>query len=446
MVESYDVDGTLEFPVGLSKYEFGEYSVVVDGANCNWLVCDVHQYQLFLSLQSGSTIREAMFQYQEITDLSDVLVIFYMKKLLENIENNNFIVCPEILEPEKASEIVPQFHIDLTNNCNLRCTHCFASAGIRKVGEKPVSFWLTKLHEMSELVKPFELVISGGEPTMYGDGLASIIQAAARLGGIVTLFTNGTRISDQFLNHIEGSLSSAQLSMEAATETAYDSIRGKGAFGKFIQGLQSFQERKIPVTLAVTVLDATLDDLDRSLEDFVVKYCTEMTTFRINDEVEKTGRAETLNGQNFGFDLQRALRVAHIAKRVAKRLGTQEPNGNKRGVKYINCGIGCNYVFSPSGSLMPCNYSKATNWRYATSELRIAKQDFMELNEKTSVDNINQCSNCDIKYICGGGCRFKHLVSNQSMTFPNCTPSFKRERVARLIVQEAFQAEGVFAC
>ena len=73
-----------------------------------------------------------------------------------------------------------------------------------------------------------------------------------------------------------------------------------------------------------------------------------------------------------------------------------------------NCGFG-GISIGPNGSVFWCN-----RIHELSSEFNVFKDDFTEIIEQsnivkqaTSVDNVSPCKDCEIRYICGGGCRLK---------------------------------------
>jgi len=57
-----------------------------------------------------------------------------------------------------------------------------------------------------------------------------------------------------------------------------------------------------------------------------------------------------------------------------------------------------------------------------------------DLNERFSVDNLKQCSKCDLKYICGGPCRVMNKYLYDNMEEVKCTEQYAQE-LHRILVE-----------
>jgi len=55
--------------------------------------------------------------------------------------------------------------------------------------------------------------------------------------------------------------------------------------------------------------------------------------------------------------------------------------------------------------------------------------------DKISVNNIQICQNCDLKFICAGGCLMRNLRVNEKMDIPVCNDKWKKQMYNDLIKQ-----------
>ena len=89
--------------------------------------------------------------------------------------------------------------LDLTHRCNLRCVHCYVgdSHHVERSAEMDTGKIFSLLDEICEAGCLY-LLITGGDPLLRGD-FPAIYRYARSKGLLITVFTNGTLISDEVL-------------------------------------------------------------------------------------------------------------------------------------------------------------------------------------------------------------------------------------------------------
>ena len=87
--------------------------------------------------------------------------------------------------------------LELTSRCNLRCPVCFAAAGEREAADLPMEEIARQYDYLMAHGGPFNIQLSGGEPTMRED-LPEIIKLGREKGfGFFQLNTNGLRLAEE---------------------------------------------------------------------------------------------------------------------------------------------------------------------------------------------------------------------------------------------------------
>ncbi len=122
----------------------------------------------------------------------------------------------------------------VTSICNYKCDFCFfTDRGFRASLDKPSPLHLTKEQSMKILTMLFEagtkkITFAGGEPTTY-HLLPELIERAKRLGMTTMLVTNGTGLTDSFLDSVTGYLDAVKFSIDSpSNHTEYRMGRGYG--------------------------------------------------------------------------------------------------------------------------------------------------------------------------------------------------------------------------
>lgn len=120
--------------------------------------------------------------------------------------------------------------LELTNRCNLRCPVCFASAGEGPVKEPGLEDIGRQYDLLMAHGGPFNIQLSGGEPTMRDD-LPEIIRLGREKGfSFFQLNTNGLRLAREpgYAEALkDAGLSTVFLQFDGVTDDVYLTLRGR---------------------------------------------------------------------------------------------------------------------------------------------------------------------------------------------------------------------------
>jgi His-Xaa-Ser system radical SAM maturase HxsC len=153
----------------------------------------------------------------------------------------------------------PYNSILATNRCNSHCIMC-----PQPPGPDPPDLQANNLQMISLLdpKKTEDLGITGGEPTLLGEGLITLVQTCIQRlpHTVVTLLTNGRRLKDLEFARALVKAGSPRLLIEiplfADNDTEHDAVMGaKGSFYETLQGLHNLARLEQPVGLR-TILHA----------------------------------------------------------------------------------------------------------------------------------------------------------------------------------------------
>lgn len=150
----------------------------------------------------------------------------------------------------------------VTQACNLRCVHCYASAGAEPApGELSHDEGRALLGDLKDFGVP-AVLFSGGEPLHRADTI-DLIAYAQSLGLSCTLSTNGLLIDDAVADRLAAiGLKYVGISLDGS-EARHDKLRGqKGAFAGTLAAIDRCRARGIKVGLRFTVHALNQVDLD----------------------------------------------------------------------------------------------------------------------------------------------------------------------------------------
>ena len=130
--------------------------------------------------------------------------------------------------------------VDVTDNCNLRCKHCYHFHGKAdfKTQELSIHVWEKRFNELYKSgIRNILLV--GGEPALRID----VLMLADKVFPFVHVITNGTiKIPEEFNHRLF-------VSIDGSRKTN-DSIRGKGVFSKVMKNYSG--DKRVVINMTIT--------------------------------------------------------------------------------------------------------------------------------------------------------------------------------------------------
>jgi MoaA/NifB/PqqE/SkfB family radical SAM enzyme len=145
--------------------------------------------------------------------------------------------------------------VDVTDNCNLRCKHCYHFHGKEdiKTQELQISVWEKRFNELYKSGIRAVLLV-GGEPALRLD----VLMLADKIFPLVYVITNGTiRIPDKFNHRLF-------VSLDGLPKTN-DSIRGDNVFSKVIKNYT--EDKRVIINMTLTMSNFNeLEDVTRIAE------------------------------------------------------------------------------------------------------------------------------------------------------------------------------------
>lgn len=153
---------------------------------------------------------------------------------------------------------------ELTCRCNLRCVMCYTDCFNRpdKIQDELTTEEIFRV--MDELADAgcLELCLTGGEPLARPD-FFEIYAHAKRKGFLVTIFTNGTLITETIADRLAAMPPHRiEISFHGLTEQTFEDItQGKGSYQRCIRAINLLRERNLPLTLKSTAMTVNRDEI-----------------------------------------------------------------------------------------------------------------------------------------------------------------------------------------
>jgi uncharacterized protein len=314
-------------------------------------------------------------------------------------------------------------YAQITYNCNLHCTHCYANAD-SNTGRFMDTGFFEKLMSESLTEKFNKVIITGGEPLVHPERntIFDICKKHRGKGVLLVLRTNmAGKIPDTLLTQLAASFDQVVVSVDG-NETTHDARRGKGQYSILINNIERYQKLSGNVSLPGELsIGCTMNSADingepgQSVQQLAEKLKIRKIRFR---PFLPIGRAAN------GDDL--------MCERITGNQSSKEVLESR--VQVLNsCGLGQNLNVEPEGESFPCialhrPETMLGNVRDLGLKKILESESFQQLQNCT-VDTIEKCKECEVRYLCGGACRAWGNESNQlslNAAPPNCEHLKKR--------------------
>ena len=149
--------------------------------------------------------------------------------------------------------------IEITDRCNLKCSHCYRS-------QESANLWNCEnfeaaLKELKEL-GTLHIVLAGSEPLMHPE-IIKIIELIEKHGFVITLQTNATLLNDKILTALKRcSVKMVFVSLYTDDAAIHEKITGvKGSYEKTISAIKILIENDFVVRASVSIFEDNKDQV-----------------------------------------------------------------------------------------------------------------------------------------------------------------------------------------
>jgi radical SAM protein with 4Fe4S-binding SPASM domain len=298
--------------------------------------------------------------------------------------------------------------IEISNRCPLECVHCYNNLPMNDAGarrrELTTEEHFRVLDELSELGCLW-LLFTGGEIFARHDFL-DIYRHAKNRGFLITLFTNGTLITERIADALASDPPfDIEITLYGRTKATYESLTGiPGSFEKCIRGIHLLLERKLPLKLKTVALSINKHEI-QAMKRFAEELgCEFKFDPMINPRIDCSSSplAVRLTPEDIvALDLEDPQRVAEW-----RRLATQFPvpdlpeDGSMP--QLYDCGGGVNsFAIDPYGDLTICVLSHVDKYNVRDGTVREGWERFLRRVREKTVRGVTKCTTCQLKSLCG---------------------------------------------
>ena len=405
------------FPKDIFIKVYDTFAVIVSPQNANWIVLETQeQINIFKLLMEGETIGKVLRIFP--ANLNDI------HKVIQQIEGRAFDSY-FISEEENFS-----LRIYITNKCNLRCKHCFVYASDSYADELTCTE-IIDLITRCNLAKCNKLILTGGEVTLRKE-LGDIVAYAHGLGMYVQVLSNGTLWNQTAVDRLSSYIDEIQISIDGFDEKSNASVRGKGVMENALRAVDMFARTdRTFVNVVVTPMYESLKLHFNSYVDFARKLIAKYS----QDRFLIYFQGELIDGRDIKADFQKNIEHQLLVNRLHEILYenselTTFVMHHKYHRIHNNCGYGGLTVDSV-GNVYFCSriYDVAKYGNIRNDDFQTILDMRKKVREATQVGNLKPCDLCELRYICGGGCRVKNFPDAVQMSFFELVNEKKIDRI-----------------
>jgi radical SAM protein with 4Fe4S-binding SPASM domain len=316
---------------------------------------------------------------------------------------------PDLSEPPDLENSKPKsVYIHPTFKCNLKCIYCYNAKERKEQGDSELTTdeWFSIMDQVKDLGGE-QIVFTGGEPLLRKD-IFELGKFANSIGLTCSLLTNAMLISEKNIKDVTATFVSVRLSLDSHIEAHNDFHRGKGTYQRTMNAIKLLHEQKHPWSITAVVTKHNVDDIPGLykflLEEFesvdispnlYIPTSPDHVDFipKMEDYFESMYRANEVVEDYYGEDRLAILSFHGIPGRQ------------------FHCGAGAGEVsLGPDGSVYPCQALQKDEFMAGNIKDNSLKDIYhnspiMKKMRSCTVENIEVCRDCDVKHLCGGGCR-----------------------------------------
>lgn len=354
----------------------------------------------------------------------------------------------ELFSPEIEAEdihynpqhVIKAMCLNVSHDCNLRCTYCFASQGdydgSREVmdfetGKKALDFLVAHSGNRRNL----EVDFFGGEPlmnwevvkalTLYGEELNRTKNKNLRF----TLTTNGLGLNDEVNAFLNEHMKNVVLSVDGrrdVNDRMRPTANGRGSFDLIVPKIKRFIESRGDKEYYIRGT-FTANNLDFG-EDAKEFHRLGFEKISLEPVVTDPEKSYALRDEHLPQILEEYERFAEDYVEIRKRdkdflffhYLIDLDGGPCLAKRSIGCGAGVEYIcVTPKGEIYPCHqFVGETDFLIGSLDEGITRRDIVEEFQNANVFTKEECRSCWAKFYCSGGCHANAYYNNGDLKEP----------------------------
>lgn len=307
---------------------------------------------------------------------------------------------------------------ELTTRCNLSCRMCYVRHSMNDVKtrgkELSASEWL-KIASQAKAHGMVFLLLTGGEALLRSD-FFEIYEPLTRMGLAITLFTNGTLITEEIADRLaQNPPSRTEITLYGATASVYEAITGvRGSFAACCAGINALVSRRIPLGLKSTITRqnvAELEDMRCMAHSWGLTFYAAWLLCRRPD-----GQPSDVSNCRLSAKECTALEASDRASAHEMiEAAIREPSGKNESNFYCQAGMAA-FAVNPSGEMNTCLELPQPGAKTLEVGFRAAWEQVGRYVDSAPPHSLT-CRSCDVRALCGR-CPAWSFMETRTLTEP----------------------------
>jgi radical SAM protein with 4Fe4S-binding SPASM domain len=297
--------------------------------------------------------------------------------------------------------------IEVTNRCPLECKHCYnnlpMSDFVARARELSLDDYKKLLDELADLGCLW-LLFSGGEIFARRDFL-DIYAYAKRKGFLVTLFTNGTLITERIADFLADLRPfTIEITLYGGTKQTYENLTGiPGSYDRCLRGIDLLLERKLPLKLKTVALSINKHEIPLMRQMAEDRGCEFTFDAMINPRIDCSASPLAVRlrpSEVVELDLDDPERVSEWRRLARDHPAPAYVPGEAR--QLYQCGGGINsFAIDPYGDLSICVLSHVDKFNVRDGSFREGWEQYLLAVRTREINRPTKCTGCGIRSMCG---------------------------------------------
>jgi len=372
--------------------------------------------QLF-SIKDESIIKYLEFCKAEKKRHINSFMLKESYNLLNNIFKNSY---QPSQDNEDYKEIIDTVILPISGKCNLKCSYCFASDNNNKfnftsVNETEVKKIIDFLF-ITQNLKTLHISFFGGEPLLKIDIINYVIdyikENFSDRNIKYSITTNGTILNKRVLDTIKKNNIPLLISLDGPKELNIHRkfSNGKNSFDKILKNISILRKNNVDVNLRATMTNDNLRILDTHI--FFENLGIPFKIIYAHDSLNSDDIYSNFNDMISVIENEYRKLISYYLEFVRnnKKINCLSITDKLtkllyRSKNYYACTGGRSlFSITSEGKLYTCEHLSGIE-KFSVGNINTGiNKDLVKSIQSTNVENIEDCSNCWLRYFCSGGC------------------------------------------